>query len=66
MVPALESLTPREREVLSCLTTGGRTHEIAQQLGISPRTVQKHFQRIFQKLSVKSRTAAVLLICQTR
>lgn len=55
----LSSLTKREREVLEVLAHGGSNHELGQQLGVSPRTIQKHLQRIYAKLGVKRRTAAV-------
>ena len=58
----LSSLTNREREVLALLASGGSNHELAQRLGVSPRTIQKHLQRIYAKLGVKGRTAAALLV----
>jgi DNA-binding CsgD family transcriptional regulator len=60
MTQKLESLTVREREVLGLLTHGDRTKDLARQLGISPRTMQKHLQRIYAKLGVEGRTAAAL------
>ena len=54
-------LTPREREVLRYLVRGGTDREIADELSISPRTVQVHVSRILGKLEVGSRTAAVAL-----
>lgn len=54
----LSSLTVREREVLELLTNGESTRELAERLGVSPRTIQKHLQRIYAKLSVKRRMAA--------
>ena len=61
----LGSLTGREREVLALLTTGRRSKELALQLGVSPRTVQKHLQRIYAKLGVGGRTAAALIAVQS-
>ena len=52
-------LTPREREVLALLTRGGRNAEIAQALGVTPRTVHKHLEQIDEKLGVGTRSAAV-------
>ena len=52
--------TPREREVLSWLAGGKTDREIAEILGMSPRTVQKHLQHIYEKLGVETRTAAVM------
>ena len=53
-------LTPREREVLVWLSGGKRDRDIATILGISHRTVHKHLQRIYDKLGVETRTAAVM------
>lgn len=57
----LDSLTPREHEVLSLLARGLSDLDIAQELFISVRTVQTHLTHIYEKLNVHSRTAAVLL-----
>jgi DNA-binding CsgD family transcriptional regulator len=53
-------LTARERDVLSWLGAGKTDKDIAAILAISPRTVQKHLQRIYEKLGVETRTAAVI------
>ncbi len=52
-------LTPREAEVLSWLAKGKTNRDIADILGMSPRTVNKHLEHIFEKLGVETRTAAV-------
>jgi DNA-binding CsgD family transcriptional regulator len=53
-------VTERERQILA-LVAGGKTNaEIAVVLSISPRTVQKHLEHIFQKLGVETRTAAAV------
>jgi DNA-binding CsgD family transcriptional regulator len=51
-------LTERECEVLRWLSGGKTDRDIAAILGISPRTVHKHLQRIYEKLGVETRTAA--------
>jgi DNA-binding CsgD family transcriptional regulator len=51
-------LTRRESEVLAWVGRGKTNHEISIILGISPRTVQKHLEHIFEKLGVETRTAA--------
>jgi DNA-binding CsgD family transcriptional regulator len=53
-------ITRREREVLSWLAAGKTDRDIAEILGMSPRTVQKHLQHLYEKLGVETRTAAVV------
>jgi len=55
-----QPLTAREREVLRWLSSGKTDKDIGQILGISPRTVHKHLQRLYEKLGVETRTAAVM------
>jgi DNA-binding CsgD family transcriptional regulator len=52
-------LTEREVQVLRLVAYGGTNKQLGVQLGISPRTVQKHLERINSKLGVSTRTAAV-------
>jgi len=52
-------LSPREVEVLRLLVAGASNREIAEQLFVSPRTVQTHLTNIFGKLGVGTRTAAI-------
>ena len=51
----LESLTPREREVLHHLARGYAYKRIAQRLGISDRTVETHVGNVLRKLQLSSR-----------
>lgn len=53
-------LTPREKEILSILTTGCTNKEIAQALFISEKTVKSHLNSIFRKLNVTRRLQAIL------
>jgi DNA-binding CsgD family transcriptional regulator len=53
-------LTDREAEVLAWLARGKTNEEIAEILGTRPRTVGKHLERVFAKLGVETRTAAVM------
>lgn len=55
------ALTPRETEVLSWLSKGKTNRDIADILGMSPRTVNKHLEHIFEKLGVETRTAAAAI-----
>jgi DNA-binding NarL/FixJ family response regulator len=57
---ALESLTPREREVLEQLAQGRLYKEIADQLGIGTETVRSYLGSIYAKLHVHNRTEAVV------
>ena len=55
------ALTPRETEVLSWLAKGKTNRDIADILGLSHRTVNKHLEHIFEKLGVETRAAAAAL-----
>ncbi len=55
-----EVLTPREREVLCLVAQGHSNQLVAQQLVISPRTVENHLHNIYSKIYVASRTEATL------
>ena len=57
--PALP-ITWREREVLRWAAAGKTDRDIADILAISHRTVHKHLQRVYSKLGVETRTAAVM------
>jgi DNA-binding NarL/FixJ family response regulator len=54
-----EDLSPREKEVLDCLSHGFLYKEIAEKLGISYETVHTYIRRIYEKLQVRTRTEAV-------
>jgi len=54
MRQALASLSPREREVLDELIRGHYNKNIADHLGITPRTVEFHRANIFEKMGVSS------------
>jgi DNA-binding CsgD family transcriptional regulator len=58
--PSAESngLTSREFEVMSLVAAGKTNQEIAQILWLSPNTVRKHLENVFEKLGVTNRTAA--------
>jgi DNA-binding CsgD family transcriptional regulator len=55
-------LTPREAEVLRWLTQGKSSLEIARILNISDRTVSKHLERVYLRLGVENRHAAVAMV----
>jgi DNA-binding NarL/FixJ family response regulator len=55
----VDSLTTREREVLSLLAAGWTSQQIAHELRITGRTLGTHVQHILSKLGVHTRTQAV-------
>jgi DNA-binding CsgD family transcriptional regulator len=56
------NLSPRECEVADWVAKGKTNPEIALILGTSPRTIEKHMERILEKLRVENRTAAATLL----
>jgi len=56
----IESLTPREREILQLMATSATNREIAQKLIISEETVKSHTKNILAKLGQPNRTRAVV------
>jgi DNA-binding NarL/FixJ family response regulator len=61
---SVETLTDREREVLSLLAQGLTNKDIAQSLFLSVRTIEAHLRSIYSKLNVASRTEAALWAVQ--
>jgi len=57
----VQTLTPREEEVLRLVATGAANREIGQRLFISELTVKMHLASIFRKLQVNDRTKAAIL-----
>ena len=56
---ALSILTRRQREIMYWIAEGKTSGEAAIILGISPRTVEKHLEAVFQRLGVENRIAAM-------
>ena len=54
-------LTPREGEVLLWLARGKSNRDIAEVLDLSPRTVNKHLEQVYEMLGVENRASAVAL-----
>ena len=52
-------LSPREREVLKLIAAGGSIPAMAKELYLAPSTVKTHVQRLYEKLGVNDRAAAV-------
>ena len=63
---SLQRLTSRERVVLARAAEGETNAIIAQALFISPGTVRKHLEHIFDKLEVRTRTEAAAIYTQER
>ncbi len=62
----LATLTPREQEVLDLLASGLATKAIANELGASPRTIEVHRARVFEKLQVHSLPELVRMVLVAR
>jgi DNA-binding CsgD family transcriptional regulator len=56
---ASNGLTEREAEILGWVARGKTNQEIAKLLVVSPHTVRKHLENVYEKLGVHTRTAAV-------
>jgi RNA polymerase sigma factor (sigma-70 family) len=56
---SLDQLTPRELEILDHISQGMSTKEIATHLELSDRTISSHLRKVYDKLQVHSRSAAV-------
>ncbi|MES2562196.1 MAG: response regulator transcription factor [Pseudomonadota bacterium] len=59
-------LTPRELDVLAWVSSGKTDRDIADILGMRPRTVNKHLEHIYVKLGVETRTAAAAMAQSAR
>ena len=62
-MPAVD-LTPRENEVLGCITHGCSNREIAEELGIAEKTVRIHVSSILDKMGARDRTQATIFALQ--
>ena len=56
---AMPSLTNRQRDLLRMLRDGKDNHSIAQEMGLSVKTVENHLTRVYKQLNVLSRLEAV-------
>ena len=60
----LADLTPRESEVLGCITRGRSNRQIAEDLRIAEKTVRIHVSAVLNKMGVRDRTQATILALQ--
>ena len=60
------NLTKRETEILEQLASGLNYNQIAENLFISPGTVRKHIENIYQKLHVHNKVEAVQMAIKNR
>ena len=65
VLSAAFGLTQREAEVLFWLTMGKTNRDISAILDLSPRTVNKHLEQVFQKMGVDNRTSAAIMADRT-
>jgi DNA-binding CsgD family transcriptional regulator len=63
--PSPAPLTPRERDVLRQLVSGGTNREVGEALGMTPKTVMHHTVAIYRKLGVRGRAEAVAWALRT-
>jgi DNA-binding NarL/FixJ family response regulator len=62
----VQTLTPKEMDVLRLLARGMSNAEIGHELFISDTTVKTHVTRVLQKLDVRDRAQAIVLAYQSR
>jgi DNA-binding NarL/FixJ family response regulator len=60
----LEELTPREHEVLRCITQGQNNRDIAERLHIAEKTVRIHVSSVLDKMGARDRTQATIYAIQ--
>jgi DNA-binding NarL/FixJ family response regulator len=65
-MPDQVQLTPRQQQVLGCLSRGLPTKLIARELDLSEHTVKDHIAMLFQALGASNRTEAVIKASQLR
>jgi two-component system, NarL family, response regulator NreC len=61
----LDTLSQRERQVLELVGEGLNNHDIGKKLGLSPKTIARHRERIMNKLNMHSRTELVKFAIRT-
>jgi DNA-binding NarL/FixJ family response regulator len=64
-LPELDSLTEREREVMTLVAAGLSNDEIAERLVVSPATAKTHVSRVMGKLDARDRAQVVVIAYET-
>lgn len=59
--PAIEPLSPRQREILDAIVNGLSNADISARLGISLDMVKEHNQKLFEKLGISNRAEAITI-----
>lgn len=62
----LSELTPRERQVMDLIIAGRLNKQIADELGLSPRTVEKHRAQIMSKMEANTVAELVHMVLQAK
>ncbi|MRG57939.1 response regulator [Phyllobacterium sp. SYP-B3895] len=63
---AIHSRTPREEQILTLVSNGKSNKEVAREIGLQEKTIKHHMTSILQKLQVRNRTEAALLLREAR
>ena len=64
--PRVDTLTPREQQILEGVAQGHSNKEIARELNLTEKTVKHYMTNVLQKLQVRNRVEAALLAQQQR
>ena len=65
-VSELDKLTPREKEIIDCLSRGESNKGIARTLDLAESTVKIHVQNVLKKLNLTSRVQAAVYAVEHR
>jgi len=59
-----DELTAQEARIAGCVARGATNREVAEELFLSPKTVEFHLGRVFRKLGIRSRTELAVLVAE--